>query len=163
MNKQQMIIAGVIGALILGVGAYMMIGRSGEPSSGGGSEPTITPTPTEKLQLVDESVQATLDVNARGTAVDMTIIGLNGQFSGLEYELSYDTDEGPKGSIGGTSRRPITIDDGEDTFTRSVELGSCSTGGKCRYHKGVKNFKLSVKLHTTDGSVQLLQEEFPEL
>lgn len=163
MNKKTISI-GIIIALIVGGALFAVIkGRSsGEPPESKSNEVTVTPTPTEKLKQVDDSVTADLVVNKARTAVTMELVGLAGKYDGISYELRYASDDGEKGAVGGL-KTPIPLKEGSDEFSREVELGTCSTGGKCRYDKGVKNFSLTIKLHTTDGNVEILQKMFEEL
>lgn len=155
MNKQTLVIAGVaIAILIAGIFTMRFIG------SDKGDQTEEEPTPTIAYQEVDDSVQATLTANSAKTKVTVTVTGLNSRFSQIEYELSYETTN--NGTQGAFSNEPIDIS-GQDTFEREVELGSCSTGGKCTYDKGVKNFKLTAKLHTSDGQIFLLRKEFPSI
>ena len=154
MNKQTGLIAGVaIVILLVGVLGMRFIG-------GEKNEETIEPTPTTAYQEVDDSVVATLTPNSGKTKVTLVISGLDSRFAQIEYELSYETDN--NGTQGAFSNDPLDIS-GQDEFEREVELGSCSTGGKCSYDKGVKNFKLTAKLHTPDGQIFLLRKEFSTL
>lgn len=162
MNKKTISI-GIIIALILGGALFAVVtGRSpGEPESKD-NEVTVTPTPTEKLKQVDDSVTADLVINKARTAVTMELVGLGGKYDGISYELRYASEDGEKGAVGGL-KTPIPLKEEADEFSREVELGTCSTGGKCRYDKGVKNFSLTIKLHTTDDKVEILQKMFEEL
>lgn len=153
-------IIGIAAALLVtgGIVAFAMM-RSG--GNGTDTEEQVSPTPTPALQEAPETIDATLTINAAQTALTVEVTGLEGRYSGIEYELQYMTAKGPKGSLSGT--KPIKLDEGKDTFTRNIELGTCSTGGKCTYDKDVSDFKLTLKLHTKDGSVQVLQKTYDEL
>jgi len=152
MNKQTILIAGIaIVVLIAGIFTMRLI------SGGGSAGETLEPAPTIAYQEVDDSVQATLAANSSKTNVTLTVTGLAGRFAKVEYELTYETDNnGTQGAFGEDE-----IDG--DEFEKEVELGSCSTGGKCSYDKGVKNFKLTAKLHTPEGQIFLLRKEFPTI
>lgn len=151
MNKQTGLIAGVaIVILLVGVLAMRFMG-------GSKNEETVEPTPTIAYQEVDDSVQATLDANSAKTKVTLTVTGLANRFTKVEYELTYETDN--NGTQGAFGEDEIAGDE----FEKEVELGSCSTGGKCSYDKGVRNFKLTAKLHTPDGQIFLLRREFASI
>lgn len=120
----------------------------------------ITPTPAAAYKEIDSSVQATLTANSSQTKATLTISGLAGRFTNIEYELTYETDN--HGTQGAFSTDPIDIS-GKDEFGREVELGTCSTGGKCTYDKGVRNFKLVAKFHASSGETFILRKEFPSI
>ncbi|MCR4264383.1 MAG: hypothetical protein NUV98_06730 [Candidatus Roizmanbacteria bacterium] len=153
MNKNYLIGGGIVVLILSGFFVFRII-------SGGQSteeEITPTPTPTPAYQMVDESVQAEVVMQANGKYVDIIITGLDGRYESVEYELSYNTDKGPKGVIGEIKSS------GEDEVEREERLGTCSTGGKCTDHTGVENFKLVAKFHTEDGEVFILEKEFEEV
>lgn len=155
MNKQTLLIAGIaIVVLLAGVFTVKFIGGTKTP------EGDVEPTPEVVYQEVDGSVQATLVANQGKTKVTLSVTGLASRFSQIEYELSYETTN--NGTQGAFSNDPIDIS-AQDEFEREVELGSCSTGGKCTYDKGVNNFKLTAKLHTSDGQIFLLRKEFESI
>jgi hypothetical protein len=156
MNKNVLIGGGIVLIVIVGFIIFRMVGASSVPK-----EVVPTPTPTPVYQEVDESVQAELSLRPNGKFVDLTITGMDGRFTALEYEVSYQTDKGPKGALSGA--RPLPLKSGLDTFEKEVELGTCSTGGKCTYDTGVHEFKLIVKFHTEDDKVFILKKEFEEL
>jgi hypothetical protein len=155
MNKQTGIIA--IVALVLLVGgifAFTVFGGS-KPKG-----PAVTPTPPASYKEVDSSVQATLVPNNGKTKVTLTITGLSSRYTKIEYELSYMTDN--NGAQGAFSNDPISIEN-QNEFIREVELGSCSTGGKCTYDKDVRDFNLSAKLYLPSGEIQILRKTFPTI
>lgn len=121
----------------------------------------VTPTPSVSFKEVDSSVQASLTPNPAKTKVTLEITGLGGKYSQIEYELTYQTEN--HGAQGAFSPTPIALDPGADTFSREIELGSCSTGGKCTYDKGVKDFQLSAKFHLPNGEVQILKKTFASI
>lgn len=153
-----MIGIGIIVILVIGIFTFKYI-------SGANNTENIspTPTPTPSYKGVDENVEASISIRTNGKYVDLVITGLAGKYSALEYELSYDTEIGPKGSIGREKGKPIKLSEGQDEFEREVELGSCSTGGKCSYYTGVKNFKIVVKFYDENDEVYVLRKSFEDL
>lgn len=153
-SKQIALIGGVSVLVILGsVFAFRTFGGSNK------NMPEVTPSPTVSYKPV-EGVDAVLTPNAQKTKVTLALSGFDSRFSALEYELSYETDN--NGTQGAFTADPIDIS-GQEEFEREIELGSCSTGGKCSYDKGVRNFKLTAKFHVEDGQVYILQQEFPTI
>ena len=67
-----------------------------------------------------------------------------GGYTDPNYELTYDTDTVPQGVVGKGLNETIT-------------LGTCSTGGTCVYHTGVKNIKLKVYLTDSLGKIMMLE------
>lgn len=144
--------------IVVLVGGVVGIRMFGAPREGGVDIPArVSPTQAPVYKDVT-GVDVILKPNATNTQMSLTLSGLDGRFTGIEYELHYDTDKGPKGALSGG--KPIAMSAGQDSFTREITLGTCSTGGKCTHDKGVKNFKIFVKLHTSDGTVEILKKEF---
>jgi hypothetical protein len=156
MNNKQISIIGIV-ALIVIVGSFFVVKNFTQTSK---STEDSTPTPEVTYKEVDSSVEATIAGNKAKTKAELTIQGLAQKFSKIEYELTYQTDN--NGTQGAFTNDPIDIS-GQHTFTRSIELGSCSTGGKCSYDKGVRDFKLTAKLHASTGEIFLLRKEFSSL
>jgi hypothetical protein len=162
MNKKTIII-GIVSAIVISVGAIVAYGAvSSEKEEKDSVQADITPTPTDKVTEAHESVVADLTINTARTSVALELSGLGGRYSGVSYELRYASDQGEKGAVGGL-RTPIPLEEGADMFSRDIELGTCSTGGKCRYDKGVNNISLTIKLHTSDNDVEVLQKKFDHL
>jgi hypothetical protein len=79
----------------------------------------------------------------------------------LEWEFTYDadaTDTGDGESNGGRVTQGFSgeenIQSGEKEFVSDKrELGTCSTGGKCRFDTGIDKIQLVLKVTKTDGKV----------
>lgn len=158
-KKKLMIISGgVLLAIVIASAVVWGVGRKNAPET----ETAATPTPTTALiEEEDDQVSVSLTKNKAGTAVTLTVAGLGGRYTGIEYELSYQTNKGPKGTLSGS--KPIVLIEGQDEFERDIELGTCSTGGRCTYDTGVHNFKVTLRLHTPDGNARIVREEFEEV
>jgi len=160
MEKKQLMIigGGVILAIIIAAAVVWGVGRKNAPETA----VDVTPTPTTALiEEEDDQVSVSLTKNKAGTAVTLSVAGLGGRYSSIEYELSYQTDKGPKGTLSGS--KPIDLTDGQDEFERDIELGTCSTGGRCTYDTGVHDFKVTLKLLTPDGKARVVKESFEEV
>lgn len=80
------------------------------------------------------------------------VINLTG-FEKLSYTLTYDSDLAVQGVQG------VALLQGVKEFEKTgILLGTCSTGGTCVYHTGVKNILLKVKLTDKDGKVTSLEK-----
>lgn len=109
------------------------------PNPGDGTNPLSWFRPSNPPLL-------TLTVASQSAAFNVT----NTQnYAKLDYELTYDTDTVPQGAVG-----QININNYEPQINKNILLATCSTGGTCVYHLGVKNMKLTVKL--TDSHDQIL-------
>lgn len=99
-------------------------------------------------QLLRTTPQATLTLSDDKKYFSFTIKNIK-DFIKLTYELTYDTDSQPQGIIGETE-----LNNQEEYVKENLILGTCSTGGTCVYHSGVKSFNLEVNL--TDSSNQTI-------
>jgi hypothetical protein len=91
-------------------------------------------------QPVIKEPKLELSVSEDKKVATLSAINLKG-FSKLEYELTYNSDLSPEGVVG-----KIDLDKDQEVFEKTITLGTCSTGGTCVYHQGVKNFHLKVTL-----------------
>ena len=101
------------------------------------------PTPGEPNRLesdvipVSPSAQLTLSADQKHISF---VVDHVGNFKSLSYQLSYDTSTVPQGVFG---KADII---GDSYSSGDILLGTCSTGGTCVFHQGVKNFNLEVNL-----------------
>jgi len=98
---------------------------------------TLEPSPTPSPAVASPSAQLTLSADQKN--VSFTINHVDG-FKSLSYQLSYDTSTVPQGVLG---KADIA---GDSYSSGDILLGTCSTGGTCVFHQGVKNFNLEVNL-----------------
>lgn len=94
--------------------------------------------PQVELFLADDKKTITFNIN------------FISDFKKISYELTYDSDSGKQGVLG---KADLT---GENEFTRTITLGTCSTGGTCVYHSGITNIHLHVDLEDKDGNITSL-------
>lgn len=152
MNKTT-IIAIATGIIIIAGG--LMVGMK---FLGNKKPVSVTPTPASLEELpADSKIEVTLVPDTAKQEVTMTIKGLEGNYTGLDYEFSYDTDKGPKGTLSGS--KPIDIS-GKSEFTRQITLGTCSRN-VCTYDTGVANLQVALKLYPkSGGNPQVLKKAF---
>lgn len=85
----------------------------------------------------------------------------------LEWEFFYDADvpaseeigedsEGQKVTQSFGGETDVTGNSYESTFR---ELGTCSTGGKCRYDTGIESVNILIKVTKSDGSIYQVEDK----
>lgn len=152
MKKLTLILVAVF--LVLLVGSAFMIYQALKPRPPQVNENT-TPVITI-LPDADASIEVSLVKSAtEDNSVDMTIQGMK-NIASLEYELSYDTEGQIQGVNSG--RTPIDVA-GKSTFSRSVYLGTQSSGKKTP-HKGVSRISLVVKFTDANGNKSQRSTDF---
>lgn len=109
-----------------------------------GATPTPIPTPSVILTVSDD----------RHTA-SFTISNIE-KYTKLNYQLTYDSDNGAQGIMGDVTLK------GDPLYTKSdILFGTCSTGGTCVYHTNVHNIVLSITLVQENGQTQTLETTEP--
>lgn len=145
-NKMMLIAAGVLVAvLVIGGGAYMLLGQKNAPSAtSNGSEQQTATVPT----LSPSEIGMSLAVTRGGKSVTMTADKLDG-VTALDYEVTYTANNSgndiPRGVIGHIDVKPGT------PVNQEVVLGTCSD--VCHYDTVTSAVKFSVKVTKTDGKV----------
>ena len=89
----------------------------------------------------------TLTPNAAGQILALFASGINEKADKFEYELVYNTDKGVLQGVPGT----VNLE-GKSSIARDLTLGTCSSG-VCRYDKGVKDIKLTIRLRNNKGKL----------
>lgn len=103
------------------------------------------------LPEVDSSVGIDLKPLKDNKAVKLDIINIPIDTLSIEYELSYETQNGPKGAVG-------KIDlNGKTEISREILLGTCSKN-TCTYDLGVKSVNLVLKFNSSQGASQFVKE-----
>ncbi len=115
---------------------------SGKPDTTG-PLPSVLEPPivVPKLVLSQDDKNVTFMVN-----------NLSG-YKNLSYELTYDTETSPQGVKG-----RVDLAAGQKDYQKEILLGTCSTGGTCVYHTGVKNVHLKVTLLDSSGTEFTLEK-----
>lgn len=118
------------------------------------------PAPVAEVKKVDLSTQPDwvqkLEVTAKkGQSanslenVTVTVKGLpKGMVDSVNYVIQYQTSN--KGAQGALSSKPVDVS-GATTFTKTIDLGTCSTKS-CVRHDGVTTVDLELDFLTSDGS-----------
>lgn len=152
-DKKTLLIAGVIALLILIGGSFFVLSnRSGEP------EDNVRTNRREIPKIDPEELGLEIVPSADKRFVTFTMSKLD-DIKALEWEFTYDADN-PEPGEGGDDRitqgfgGEAEIASGEDSFeSERRELGTCSTGGKCRFDTGIETINLIVKITKNDGKV----------
>jgi len=98
-----------------------------------------------------------LTYNQKSHTVSFSVTNVQSYVS-LSWELAYDidpsTDSGlQQGVVGKTDVSSLNTYEKTD-----ILLGTCSTGGSCVYHTGVKNIKLNIILKDESGKETVLEK-----
>lgn len=104
---------------------------------------------TEEDEVVAEvpAPYITLTPNAVGQILALSASGINSKAATFEYELVYSTDKGVLQGVPGTVKL-----EGKSSISRDLTLGTCSSG-VCRYDKGIKDVKLTIRLRNEGGKL----------
>ena len=123
------------GAVLISLVGFIIFNlRSRAPEASKGKEEVV------KELSIDETPYVTLTPNSVGNKLVLKISKIPPSVSVIEYELVYNT------AANVTQGVPGSVDvEGKTTLDRELALGTCSSG-VCRYDKGVKDVKLSLKL-----------------
>jgi len=106
-------------------------------------EPTITLSHNEKIHTVS------------------FIVSNVEPYTSLSWELSYDTDPSIDSELESTQQGAVGTSKliGEKEYTKNdILLGTCTTGGNCTYHTGIKNMKISIMLKDADGKETMIEK-----
>lgn len=146
-NKNAMIISVIVLIVVLG-GGFLLVKNLTKPVAENTEEASFA----ENLPPVDSSVSVNLEAKGDNTAVVLSVSNIPQGTESIEYELSYNNEEGlPKGALG-------KIDlDGKQEIVRDILLGTCSKN-VCTYDKGVTSVNLVLKFNHPDGASQFTKE-----
>ena len=127
----------IIPVLIIALGGGFFIFKGRQPTQG-----PVEPTPTVEQVPVEDIAETNpygLDLTPRfdKKAVFLKISSFPQGLKTIEYELTYEAKEGPRGVFGTVNYK------GEDKIQREILLGTCSKN-VCRYDEGVTKVTLTV-------------------
>lgn len=137
MKKAVLIILPILIILAFG-GGFLVLKNGGQKTQA----PVVMPTPTVEaipIQSLTQTNPYGVDLTPRldKKAVFLKISSFPQGVKTIEYEITYDAREGPRGVLG-------TIDyKGEGKIKREILLGTCSKN-VCRYDEGVTTVTLSL-------------------
>lgn len=154
---KNMIIILVVLVLVL-VGSGVFAARSFLRSNSG---PTPTPTPVGiQIGNVPENTEVEVTVE-KSTAKENTILvkaaKLNNNYTGVAYEITYETSGSLQGVNSGT--KPIDIT-GKSDYEKDVYLGTCSRN-VCKPHTGVTSVSVVLQFINKNGQQSKVSKDFP--
>lgn len=150
-NKNLLIGVAVVAGLLIVVAGFKAL------SSPKKEQPTLVEeTLAEEVEPLAESVVVSV---ARSKIKDntlvLTISGMQGKYTSVAYELSYDS----QGIVQGVTSKPLDVT-GKDTFVRDdIYLGTCSRN-VCRPHLGVKKVSLVLEFAAVSGKKSQFSKDF---
>lgn len=115
--------------------------RSKEAPENQNEETVARELPLEERPLVR------LAPNSAGNELALSVSKIPVAVSVIEYELVYNTSAGVLQGVPGS----VGVE-GKGKLDRKLTLGTCSSG-VCRYDKGVKDIKLTLKLRDSKGKL----------
>jgi len=153
-DKKPLIIVAAVVVILLLLGGFFMMQKSDKGSSTVNESGFVE---EDLPKLSANEVGLILKASSNKKQVQF-MLSKAAEFTGLEYELSYEADSAGGGEDGEPARitRGVagedTLDGSAEYTSKMLDLGSCSSG-TCRYDTGVKTVKLLLKLTKTDGTV----------
>lgn len=135
MKKAVLIIIPILILALLGAGGFWLLrGREVAPAP-------VAPTPTVEAIPIQEIAEANpyglaLAPRFDKKAVFLKISSFPPGLKTIEYELTYEAKEGPRGVLGTVNYK------GEAKIEREILLGTCSKN-VCRYDEGVREVTLT--------------------
>lgn len=145
---------GVFGGVIvlIAMGAFVVLGGRSQTSS---KQPSSAQTTDQTIPTIKpEDIGLVFSATADKKYVKFVINKPDG-IDSIDYDISYDaiSDDGQTVNQGLTGQLSKSDVQNSVLQTKNRELGTCSTGGKCRFDKGVKAVKLLLKITKNDGKV----------
>lgn len=146
-NKKILAAIGVIILLLIGGAVYVLSTRQNSSPKLQGEAIEVIPT------IMPDEIGLEFVAKSDKKYVKFTINKPEG-IEKVEYEITYDAvSEG--NMVAQALAGDLTKDDAKDgkLGIDYRELGTCSTGGKCRFDQGVESVKLILKITKSDGKV----------
>jgi hypothetical protein len=141
----------VVLLLLVGGGVFMLSNRNEEPEDEGIVEEVLP-----KIDAKDLGLQIIPSSDKR--YIQFTVMKVK-DLKHLEWEFTYDADapdtgDGESGRVTQGFGGEADIDSSASEYTSDKrELGTCSTGGKCRFDTGIEKVDLILKVTKKDGKV----------
>lgn len=153
MNKNIYIIGAVAAVIVIALAAFLMM-RGGNKTQQ--DQTSRGPVTEAVIPTVDASVKVEVKAETDPKKFDMSIKGIPDKTTSIEYEITYETqDDGIQGF-----NSPVDLKSGQTTYEKKgFLLGTCSTGGKCTYHKVTSPLKVNIKFVGSYGE-KLFAGEF---
>lgn len=108
--------------------------------------------PAVKELTLEERPYVTLTPDKDGKELILKVSRIPSQVSTVEYEVRYDRFESETGGDISDGVPGSVKVEGQTNIERKLTLGTCSSG-VCRYHKGVKDIQLNIRLRDAKGKL----------
>ena len=146
MGNKKLLISGGIGILILAIAVGGFFATRGSSNKAVVAGPT--PTPAIVDLLPSDALSVSLKAQRNNQYV-LTVDTIPERVTAISYEITYDTEnKGTQGIVGS----PVSLKDGQTTYTNNqIIFGTCSRN-KCVYDQGVSNITINIRLTYKDGS-----------
>src|SRR3989344_8015868 len=142
--------------ILIGVGIFWFFGwGKGTPSA-----PKATPKPNEPVNTIDIKDRPYVTLaptlggkHPQGQEVTLTLHNVTLGATSVEYELEYQAGTLIQGAYG-----TIDLIKEKPPVNKDLLFGSCSTGGKCAYHKDVSGGNLTLRFKGGSQNFNLKSE-----
>jgi len=158
--KNKRILIGIVVAVLLiiaGGGIFFLAGRSEEPEK-------VVNIARENLPKMDpREIGLEIIPSSDKRYIQFKVTKLTG-IKNLEWEFTYDADtpsdlgDGQGGRVTQGFGGEADIKGDSEYTSEKRELGTCSTGGKCRFDTGIEKVELVIKVTKTDGKVYQVED-----
>jgi hypothetical protein len=115
-------------------------------------DPVPTPGEPNVLETLLLTPSIDLDLSADKKTVSFKVKNIK-EFKKLSYELAYETAIKTEGILGEKE-----LDNQDEFVKENIILGTCSSGGTCVYHLGIKEIKLKVILVNQENGEEILEK-----
>lgn len=129
------------GAVLISLVGFIIFNLRSKAPETADREEAVKELPSEERPYIS------LTPNVAGNELKLAVARIPAGVSVVEYELVYDT------AASVTQGVPGSVDvSGKSTLERKLTLGTCSSG-VCRYDKGVKDIKISLKFRDSKNKL----------
>ncbi len=153
--KRLLIVLILMIVLLIG-GAVAVVRFINGPSSP--SETTNNPTNSGGgVVETNTEVEATIEKSSKANTIVLTVEKLSKKYTGIEYEITYDSEGLIKGVNSGS--QPIDITN-QETFEKEVYLGTCSRN-VCKADVGVTAVSVVIQFIDSEGRKSQFAQDYP--
>lgn len=153
-NKNNLIIIAAVVLLVVGGGLFYFVTKKAPAKT------TASQDAAEEEAIILKPEDVGLEFNAKEDKKYVKfVINKPEGIEHVDYDILYDAisngEQVSQGLTGEISKEEF----GKETIGINYrELGTCSTGGKCRFDEGVKKVTLVLRLTKTDGKIYKVEK-----
>lgn len=156
MNKKAAIIAIVLASL-LGLTGFAVYKVMSQPKA-----PAVVEN--EDDDMIDDSLPENTSIevlveksSAKDNTLVMTVKKLEKKYTGIAYEVTYETKGTYQGVNSGSKPLDVT---GQEEYEKEVYLGTCSKN-VCTPHPGVTSVSIALELTDSEGNKSQFSKDYP--